>query len=68
MKWFFRFPYGDRSKSPSMRREWIEIYIWKYVEIFVFGSPSMRREWIEIPDQRKCYSWAVVSLHAEGVD
>ena len=31
-------------------------------------SPSMRREWIEIPDQKKCYGWAVVSLHAEGVD
>ena len=36
-----------KAQSPSMRREWIEIYIWKYVEIFVL-SPSMRREWIEM--------------------
>ena len=33
--------------SPSMRREWIEMY---EVDTLgnVYSSPSMRREWIEI--------------------
>ena len=34
-------------KSPSMRREWIEIYEGGEA-IGLFASPSMRREWIEM--------------------
>ena len=40
----------DMQWSPSMRREWIEIYLTgnaKPEEV----SPSMRREWIEIVTQ-----------------
>ena len=33
--------------SPSMRREWIEIPLWRYC-CDSSESPSMRREWIEI--------------------
>ena len=55
-------------KSPSMRREWIEIP----TSIFIFctskESPSMRREWIEISGHGSESSDVEVSLHAEGVD
>ena len=35
------------GKSPSMRREWIEMYDW-WLRKIQSGSPSMRREWIEM--------------------
>ena len=35
--------------SPSMRREWIEIFHLVYTGHFFNTSPSMRREWIEMP-------------------
>ena len=35
-------------KSPSMRREWIEIFPFPDNETVSDQSPSMRREWIEI--------------------
>ena len=41
--------YGEKEKkkSPSMRREWIEMHsIWSVSQMRM--SPSMRREWIEI--------------------
>ena len=34
-------------RSPSMRREWIEIFL-LVVYPLIRGSPSMRREWIEM--------------------
>ena len=67
MKWFFRFPYGDQPKSPSMRREWIEIPQCRWRRILQ-ASPSMRREWIEIKEVEKSDIVNRVSLHAEGVD
>ena len=35
------------ERSPSMRREWIEISD-RYIIINLVKSPSMRREWIEM--------------------
>ena len=53
--------------SPSMRREWIEMYQ-DYTTLISMLSPSMRREWIEIKTFL-CDLWTQhVSLHAEGVD
>ena len=53
--------------SPSIRREWIEMYILSRSPSCA-RSPSIRREWIEMrplcPD-RVVFS---VSLHTEGVD
>ena len=45
----------DLLTSPSMRREWIEIYYFP-VDISIIVSPSMRREWIEIPSPRSSAS------------
>ena len=55
-------------RSPSTRREWIEISCQTQRNL-VFWSPSTRREWIEITDGVvvKVDSFAV-SLHTEGVD
>ena len=39
------------SRSPSMRREWIEIQF-RRTNGKTSTSPSMRREWIEISDAR----------------
>ena len=36
-----------KGASPSMRREWIEIFLFCFNEL-AYKSPSMRREWIEI--------------------
>ena len=36
------------EKSPSMRREWIEIISISCIRCCMAWSPSMRREWIEI--------------------
>ena len=61
-------PSAGAHLSPSMRREWIEIFPPGCV-VKLGASPSMRREWIEIKEVEK--SDVVnrsVSLHAEGVD
>ena len=44
-KWNCNYRFNNRS--PSMRREWIEIISHKHM-ICIQLSPSMRREWIEI--------------------
>ena len=36
------------NSSPSMRREWIEMFLSRLRSDY-YVSPSMRREWIEIP-------------------
>ncbi len=56
-----------KRKSPSMRREWIEMSS-SFPMVFAFSSPSMRREWIEIGDLGRLQFAFFVSLHAEGVD
>ena len=55
------------NMSPSMRREWIEMTIWRN-QIRNTWSPSMRREWIEIFLICGSPIRIPVSLHAEGVD
>ena len=55
-------------ESPSMRREWIEIFTEFFPKRRKCLSPSMRREWIEITYEIDNDLKAVVSLHAEGVD
>ena len=54
-------------RSPSMRREWIEMVL-VLSTAFVTASPSMRREWIEIFVRIPIRRTTMVSLHAEGVD
>ena len=54
--------------SPSMRREWIEIYIFPFDGTATGRSPSMRREWIEMGVSATATGVKAVSLHAEGVD
>ena len=54
--------------SPSMRREWIEIYPVLLEMEGLFKSPSMRREWIEMSADIQPLRTVLVSLHAEGVD
>ena len=54
-------------RSPSTRREWIEIYLPPAHEVLVL-SPSTRREWIEIVLVYDMYNLLFVSLHTEGVD
>ena len=39
---------GKYQKSPSMRREWIEIPLTIFLTSIFPTSPSMRREWIEM--------------------
>ena len=56
------------QRSPSMRREWIEMISWQFQSAGISQSPSMRREWIEITLTCRCTGVGVVSLHAEGVD
>ena len=56
-----------RLLSPSMRREWIEIFLGSGLFPNLW-SPSMRREWIEMCDAAKASEETYVSLHAEGVD
>ena len=41
-------------KSPSMRREWIEISLDPPSIPHIGVSPSMRREWIEISETLLC--------------
>ena len=66
-----KYPKRSRNdatgRSPSMRREWIEIQRTLYHTATVW-SPSMRRGWIEIADFAKDAFENMVSLHAEGVD
>ena len=65
---FFRFIFfPPRLKSPSMRREWIEMLI-EAAKKVAEKSPSMRREWIEMIHFFPSSSESIVSLHAEGVD
>ena len=47
MKYAIKVDYNPINKSPSMRREWIEILLESLKEGYTM-SPSMRREWIEI--------------------
>ena len=56
------------KKSPSMRREWIEMLHGNQSLTHSRRSPSMRREWIEIQCFQCCIPACQVSLHAEGVD
>ena len=55
-------------RSPSMRREWIEIHASTQIIVSARWSPSMRREWIEISKLSANLLDSTVSLHAEGVD
>ena len=60
---------GTRQRSPSIRREWIEIEIRTVEKNGEPWSPSIRREWIEIFFHApKAYKGLNVSLHTEGVD
>ena len=60
---------GDKEQpSPSMRREWIEMFFNRSVIKNSNRSPSMRREWIEIACPCPVLQACRVSLHAEGVD
>ena len=66
-------PYGVETvslePSPSMRREWIEIFLSSSCCLRLVLSPSMRREWIEMRCTKvKIEQGHKVSLHAEGVD
>ena len=56
------------SKSPSARREWIEILASDYNRHRSASSPSARRERIEIHIQVLHYTFGFVSLCEEGVD
>ena len=56
-----------KLKSPSMRREWIEI-VRSVHSTDLALSPSMRREWIEMILKKNGEEREIVSLHAEGVD
>ena len=58
----------DYARSPSMRREWIEITNSAVRISADTKSPSMRREWIEMGNIGVTTSQQMVSLHAEGVD
>ena len=48
MKYLHGGPFWSVRRSPSMRREWIEILSCVASWIKKSGSPSMRREWIEM--------------------
>ena len=54
-------------KSPSTRREWIEILL-LFLRSVCYKSPSTRREWIEISLSVIGSKITCVSLHTEGVD
>ena len=56
---------GD--ESPSTRRVWIEISIWRN-DNRMSRSPSTRRVWIEMILCRAIYLRFFVTLHTEGVD
>ena len=56
------------KKSPSMRREWIEMLHGNQSLTHSRRSPSMRREWIEMRLGKRNALPVRVSLHAEGVD
>ena len=44
------------GKSPSIRREWIEMP-WLYTQDSEAESPSIRREWIEISISQPKVLW-----------
>ena len=54
-------------RSPSIRREWIEMSCISGGDLRC-GSPSIRREWIEIVHPKQVTQLRKVSLHTEGVD
>ena len=54
-------------RSPSTRREWIEIS-GDSENGRLCESPSTRREWIEMSFAISSACCSVVSLHTEGVD
>jgi len=58
----------SRLRSPSTRREWIEMLSSDKIRLYVNQSPSTRREWIEIVRNAAGAGYIIVSLHTEGVD
>ena len=55
-------------KSPSARREWVEIFSALRGRVWGDESPSARREWVEIWCCRRHRDWwRYVSLREEGV-
>ena len=56
-----------KIRSPSARREWIEICT-RWVTAASISSPSARREWIEISSIWGSRFLRRVSLREEGVD
>ena len=63
-----RFRGGCGRRSPSARREWIEMYLPYEYYYSTTVSPSARREWIEIDADIVTIKLALVSLREEGVD
>ena len=61
-------PYQSIGRSPSTRREWIEMQRLRQADPRLQGSPSTRREWIEICAAAGYVQSVPVSLHTEGVD
>ena len=55
-------------RSPSVKREWIEIVSVGAAELSLQASPSVKREWIEMGCYIVLAEWKQVSLCKEGVD
>ncbi len=47
LKYAVGYAANFQYSSPSMRREWIEMFTMLYI-LRDYASPSMRREWIEM--------------------
>ena len=56
------------NKSPSMRREWIEIDIIKLLSRFNISLPPCGGSGLKCATVMVLTSGILVSLHAEGVD
>ena len=67
MKYTYMWTLQVIIRSPSVWREWIEIYCTTGSRRFE-KSPSVWREWIEIILAHDFRKTAVVSLRVEGVD
>ena len=67
MKWQYKLQADELARSPSIRREWIEIDGARGQQIDI-SSPSIRREWIEMCIGGDKMYILDVSLHTEGVD
>ena len=50
--------HADIALSPSIRREWIEIWLVEHGLWIFERSPSIRREWIEIRNHDRRYGQA----------